>query len=148
MKAKTWSLFFNWTTTIPNTNCVCHPSITFSYPLALTSPIHVISHQNIVIYLAMMPWTSTRRWSGSCFAFAMPLDDVAFPWVMVPIAWALWPWCLQLLFVPAKVYLTSSIEMKIGAYSLKVWLIQGMQTYTSWCTGFSISVWAYKGLLE
>ena len=52
----------------------------------------------------------------------MPLDDAAFPWVVVvvPIAWALRP--LQLLFVPARVYLESSIKTKIIAYSLKVWL--------------------------
>lgn len=60
-------------------------------------------HQSITKYLAKMPWTRTRRWSGSFFPFEMLLDEAKFPWGAVLIAWALWPWCFQLLFVPVQV---------------------------------------------
>lgn len=60
------------------------------------------------IYLAKMPCTRTRRWSGSLFPFIAPLDDENLPLVAVFVAWDLMPWGFQLLFTPAKDYLISS----------------------------------------
>lgn len=54
------------------------------------------------MYLAKIPWTRTRRWSGSSFTLTMPLGDPTFPWVVL-IVWALALWCFPVLFMPAKV---------------------------------------------
>lgn len=78
-------------------------------PLNYSDWVYLLGELCLVnIYLAKMPCTRTRRWSGSLFPFIAPLDDENLPLVAVFVAWDLMPWGFQLLFTPAKDYLISS----------------------------------------